>query len=138
MPAHEKLSGVQFAFHPSTHREMGGVPHHTVEVWAGEHAGSQWAQAHPTERNQWAGSSSDPGTRPIASLSWHHKTGEILGLHTEPEFRRQGVATRMLQEGRRISSETRGVTKPKHSSYRTTSGEAWARSTGDRLPKRDR
>lgn len=136
MPADEHL-GTQFVFHPSTHREMGGVPHHTVEVWQQEHAETPWAQAHPTERNQWAGSSGiDPGTQPIGSLSWHHKTGEILGLHTVPEFQRQGVATSMLQESRRIAADTRGVARPRHSDLRTTPGDAWARSLGERLPRR--
>jgi hypothetical protein len=132
----EALSKVQFSFHPSTHREMGGVPHHTVEVWESEHAGTPWAQAHPAERNRYAGSDLDPGYRPIASMSWHHKTGEILGLHTSPQFQRQGIATGMWHEGQRIASETRGVTKPKHSPVRTESGERWARSLGGRLPRR--
>ena len=135
MPAHEHLS-TQFVFHPSTHRSMGGVPHHTVETWSSEHADTPWAQAHPAERNAYAGSSIDPGHRPVASLSWHHKTGEILGVHTEPEHRRQGHASKLLSEGRRLAGETRGVTAPKHSAQRTDSGEAWARSTGDRLPRR--
>ncbi len=123
-------------FHPSTHREMGGVPHHTVEVWNAEHAATPWAQAHPAERNQYAGSDIDPGHRPIGSMSWQHKTGEILGISTEPEHRRRGLATRMWHEAHRVAGETRGVVEPKHSVDRTESGEAWARSLGGRLPKR--
>lgn len=136
--SHRALNTEQFAFafHPSTHRSMGGVPHHTVEVWHPEHRETEWAQARPEERNQWAGSSVDPGHRPIGSISWHHRTGEIRGVFTDKAHQRQGIATAMLGEARRIAGETRGVTKPRHSPQRTDSGEAWARSTGDRLPRR--
>ena len=98
---------LQFRFHPSTHREMGGVPHHTVEVWQEEHAETPWAQAHPAERNTYAGSSVDPGTRPVGSFNWHHETGEILGMFTDPEHQRQGVATSMWHEANRVAGETR-------------------------------
>ena len=136
--SHRALNTEQFsfAFHPSTHRQMGGVPHHTVEVWPKEHAETDWARAHPGERNQYAGSDLDPGHRPVASLSWHHKTGEIRGLFTDPQHQRQGIATAMLGEARRVAGETRGVTHPRHSPQRTKSGEAWARSLGERLPRR--
>jgi len=137
--SHRALNPDQFdfAFHPSTHREMGGVPYHTVEVWPKEASGSGWAQMHPGERQHWYGSSvqGEHGP-PAASLSWHHKTGEILGLFTEKQHQRQGIATAMLGEARRISGETRGVTSPRHSPQRTESGEAWARSLGERLPRR--
>jgi GNAT superfamily N-acetyltransferase len=138
--SHHALNREQFdfAFHPSTHQEMGGVPYHTVEVWPKESAESDWAKMHPGERQHWYGTSLQ-GTHapPAASISWHHKTGEIQGIFTAQEHQRQGIATSMLGEARRIAGETRGVTSPRHSSYRTNSGEAWARSTGDRLPRRD-
>lgn len=134
------LNEAQFStsFHPSTHREMGGVPYHTVEVWKKDEAESSWAQMHPGERQHWYGSSGvDPGTRPAASLSWHHGTGEILGLYTEKEHQRQGIATAMYRQAQSVAGETRGVTIPRHSSQRTNSGEAWARSLGERLPRRN-
>jgi GNAT superfamily N-acetyltransferase len=130
MPAHEHL-GAQFVFHAANPREMGGVSHHTVEAWAPEHAGTEWAQAHPAERGRWEGSSVDPGHRPMSSLSWHHKTGEIKGVYTAPEHQRQGLASALHAD-----AGQRGVVAPKHSADRTTSGDAWARSVGGRLPRR--
>ena len=34
----------------------------------------------------------------------------------------------MWEEGHRIAAETRGVKPPRHSRFRTTAGEGWARS----------
>lgn len=115
---------------------MGGSQVHTVEAWHPDHASSSWAQAPPTERDQYAGSSVDPGYRPLSSMSWHHKTGEIRGVYTDPQFQRQGLATRLWSEGQRLAEETRGVTAPKHSADRTNAGDAWARSVGGRLPRK--
>ena len=70
-------------------------------------------------------------------MSWHHQTGEIRGVYTDPEHQRQGVASSLYQHGQEIASTTRGVPKPRHSTFRTNSGDAWARSVGGRLPKRD-
>lgn len=136
MAAHEKLSS-QFTsvFHPANPKAMGGSATHTVEAWAPEHAGTAWAQAHPTERDQYAGSSVDPGHRPMSSMSWHHKTGEVRGVYTAPEHQRQGIASSLWNEGQRLSSE-RGVKSPRHSADRTTAGDAWARSVGGRVPRR--
>lgn len=136
MAAEESLS-TQFVFHKANPKAMGGVPHHTVEAWAPEHAGTDWAKAHPSERNQLVGSFMDPGIRPIGSMSWHHQTGEVRGIDTDPGHRRQGVASSMWAEGQRVAGETRGVKLPKHSAQRTTAGDAWAKSVGGRLPKRD-
>ena len=138
MPAHENLAS-QFAtiFHPANPKEMGGVSHHTVEAWAPEHADEPWAKAHPTERMGYEGSSSDPGIRPLSSLSWQHGTGEIKGVYTRPDVQRQGLASALHTKAHEIAGETRGVPTPKHSSYRTNPGDAWARSVGGRLPKRN-
>ena len=65
-------------------------------------------------------------------MSWHHKTGEIKGTYTVPEQQRRGVATSLFQQ-----AHGQGVVKPKHSSFRTNSGDAWARSMGGRLPPRN-
>jgi len=124
-------------FHPANPKSMGGVPHHTIEAWAPEHASTAWAKAHPSERDTYAGSSLDPGTRPIASMSWHHKTGEIRGVYTAKEHQRQGIASSLYSEGQSLSGQ-RGVPAPKHSADRTDAGDAWAKSVGGRLPRRGR
>ena len=134
--SHAALNPEQFSFHMANPQEMGGIPTHTMEAWAPEHAGTDWAKAHPAERNQYAGSSVDPGHRPIGSISWHHKTGEIRGVFVGKEHQRQGIATALLHQASEVAGGTRGVTTPKHSPDRTDSGEAWARSLGGRLPKR--
>lgn len=133
-----QAKGTQFTavFHPANPRAMGGSSTHTVEAWRPEHAGSEWAQAHPSERYTYAGSSLDPGTRPMGSLSWHHKTGEIKGVYTDPEHQRQGVASSLYVNAQEIASTTRGVPKPKHSPHRTESGEAWSKAVGGRRPAR--
>jgi hypothetical protein len=128
--------GTQFVFHQATPGQMGGTPYHTVEVWSAEHAATPWARTDPVERARWTGSSEDPGIEPISSMSWSHKTGEIQGIYTHHEHQRRGHATRMWHESQRIAGETRGVVNPRHSADRTTSGEAWARSLGGRLPRR--
>lgn len=137
MPAHENLSS-QFSviFHPANPRSMGGISTHTVEAWAPEHVNEPWAQAHPSEREAWAHSEADPGIRPIASMSWHHKTGEVRGVYTAKEHQRQGIASSLWQEGHRLANEQR-VSTPRHSPQRTNAGDAWARSVGGRLPRRD-
>lgn len=138
MAAHESISKTQFAtiFHPANPKSMGGISTHTVEAWAPEHVDEPWAKAHPSERMGYEGSSSDPGIRPLSSMSWHHQTGEIKGVYTREDVKRQGLATALHLEAQDIAGETRGVPKPKHSSFRTTAGDAWARSVGGRLPRR--
>jgi ribosomal protein S18 acetylase RimI-like enzyme len=136
MAAHDHL-GAQFVFHAANPKSMGGISTHTVEAWAPEHVETPWAQAHPSERMGYEGSSIDPGLRPMASMSWHHQTGEVKGVYTVPEHQRQGLATSLWHEGHRLS-EQRGVPAPKHSTFRTNSGDPWARSVGGRLPKRSK
>lgn len=116
--SHAALNTEQFAYHfiPARPREMGGSHEHTLRAQAGTRSGS------------WYGN--------VGALRWHHKTGEILGVDTGESFRRQGVATAMLGEARRIAGETRGVVRPRHSEARTDLGEKWARSLGERLPRR--
>lgn len=111
--SHRALNPEQFhyVFNQAKPRSMEGPRHHELRVYAG-------------------------GTMSIGQLMWHHKTGEIGNINVSPEVRRQGVATAMLGHARQLASETRGVRSPRHSSDRTESGEAWARSLGERLPKR--
>lgn len=130
MAAQDHL-GVQFVFHKANPNEMGGISTHTLEAWDPEHASSPWAQAHPAERNRYTGSDVDPGIRPIGSISWHHKTGEIRGVYVVPEHQRKGIATAMLHE-----AQTTPTRSPRHSTDRTTAGDAWARSAGGPLPRR--
>jgi len=103
-----------YAFKRARPKEMGGSHEHQVTAYGETNCG-QWR---------------------LGDIRWHHKTGEILGLGTYEPFRRQGVATGMLGEARRIAGETRGVASPRHSAQRTDLGEQWARSLGERLPKR--
>lgn len=56
---------------------------------------------------------------------------KIRDISVKPEFQRQGIATGMYRY-----AEAAGL-KPKHSDQRTDQGEAWARSLGVRLPRRD-
>lgn len=130
------LHPTQFLFHKANPNTMGGVPHHTVETWAPEHVETSWAKAHPSDRNTYAGSDLDPGHRPLGSMSWHHKTGEIRGINVEPAHQRQGLATGMFHQAQQVAESTRGVTQPRHSADRTASGDAWAQSFGGRIPKR--
>lgn len=133
-----KGKGTQFTtvFHPANARSMGGISTHTIEAWAPEHAGTEWATTHPAERSRWEGSSVDPGHRPLSSMSWHHKTGEIRGVYTEPAHQRQGIASSLYQQSQEVASTTRGVPAPRHSVDRTEAGDAWARSVGGRRPRR--
>ena len=126
--------GAVLRFHPANPREMGGVSHHTLEAWDPKDADTDWAKARPEERDRYTGSADDPGTKPIGSISWSHQTGEIKGVFVAPEHQRQGLATHLLTEARKVAAETRGVREPKHSTFRTKAGEAWARSLGERLP----
>lgn len=72
----------------------------------------------------------------VGKLNWAHKSGNITGIYVPKEFRRQGVATALYNEGTRLSQSSRGVPKPKITDDRTDLGEAWSKSLGARLPKR--
>jgi hypothetical protein len=133
-----QTKGTQFTtvFHPANPKSMGGLSVHTIEAWEPEHADSSWAQEHPSERRRWEGSYVDPGHRPMGSMSWHHKTGEIIGVYTSKQFQRQGVASSLWSQGHEIAGETRGVPAPKHSPQRTDAGDAWSKAVGGRRPRR--
>ncbi len=124
-----------FKFHIANPKSMGGIPTHTLEAWKPEEANTPWAEARPEDRNHYAGSADDPGHRPVASISWHHHTGEIMGVYSNE--RRQGIATELLRRARNIAANTYGVVSPKHSKDRTNAGDAWAKSLGERLPRRN-
>ena len=71
----------------------------------------------------------------VGRLEWSKRTGKILAVDVTQEFRRQGLATALLGHARRLSAKY-GIKAPVHSNDRTDAGEAWARSLGERLPKR--
>lgn len=62
----------------------------------------------------------------IARLSWRPDTGEVVHLYVAAEYRRQGLATLMWDEARRLDSSVQ------HSQYRTKAGDAWASRIADR------
>jgi ribosomal protein S18 acetylase RimI-like enzyme len=103
-----------FAFRQAKPKEMESRPMHELRVY-GETRGRYGS---------------------MGEMYWHHKTGEIANITVHEPFRRQGVATAMLGHARQLAGETRGVRPPRHSPDRTESGEAWARSLGERLPRR--
>jgi GNAT superfamily N-acetyltransferase len=56
--------------------------------------------------------------------------GTISYVSVEKPFRRKGVATALLRRGRKAGLALQ------HDDARSTMGDAWARSLGERLPKR--
>jgi 8-oxo-dGTP pyrophosphatase MutT (NUDIX family)/GNAT superfamily N-acetyltransferase len=106
----------EFRFTKATPKSMGGSHIHTLQSFP---AGS------PVDAKMDSG-----------SIRWHYKTGEITGIDVAPQYRRQGLGTELLDQARQVAATTRGVVAPRHSDNRTDAGEAWARSTGDRLPRR--
>lgn len=71
---------------------------------------------------------------------WGHDgpvAGEIDKIDVGEKFRRQGIASQMLEEARRTSEIDKNVPYAVHSTTRTAEGEAWAQSTGDKLPPRN-
>lgn len=71
---------------------------------------------------------------PVGGMVWSSK--EVQNIDVKPPYQRQGLATRMWQEGHRVASENVRVPAPKHSADRTDAGDAWARKVGGRLPRR--
>jgi hypothetical protein len=71
----------------------------------------------------------------IGYLEWHKKTGEILNVDVDKPFRRQGVATSLLRRAQDLSSKY-NLQSPLHSKDRSDQGDAWAKSTGDKVPRR--
>ena len=73
---------------------------------------------------------------PTGVFQWHHKTGEILNVTVDSDHQRQGIATQMYRHAHEISANEQGVVPPKHSDDRTDQGDSWAKSLGERVPKR--
>lgn len=108
MPANDHL-GPQFQFEKATPKSMDGSRNHVVRAMVnGEHAGA---------------------------VLWNHKSGEVHNITVHPSYQRQGLATGLWHEAKRVAEQTRGVRSPRHSPDRTDAGEGWARSLGERLPR---
>jgi ribosomal protein S18 acetylase RimI-like enzyme len=97
---------------------------------ASDHLGMQFEHSeemHPPRHELHA--YSDSGEH-MGYLSWRKKgavnPGKVLMVETEPEFRRQGVATALWNE-----AHSRGIKPaPVHSTEQTKSGAAWAKKVG--------
>ena len=72
----------------------------------------------------------------VGKLNWAHPKGSITGIHVSKGVRRQGIGTALFREATRFASTNRGVPTPKITDDRTDLGEAWAKSLGQRLPRR--
>ena len=74
--------------------------------------------------------------KPVGSMTWNSKDVGFIG--TQSGFQRLGIATAMWEHGHSLAAENAKIPAPKHSADRTTQGDAWARSVGGRLPRRQR
>lgn len=63
--------------------------------------------------------------------------GEVKHIQTASDYKRQGVATEAFRLANFAHGRGGGEEAIKHSATRTPSGDAWAKSTGGRLPKLD-
>jgi hypothetical protein len=77
----------------------------------------------------------DKPSTTLGHLHWNSNTGEILDVHVIPGARRKKAATAMLKAAKDIAAKT-GVPAPVHSGDRSDQGDAWAKSTGEKLPER--
>lgn len=66
----------------------------------------------------------------------HWDTKGVRNIGVVPTHQRQGLATAMWNEG--MNRAGGRVPMPKHSADRTDAGDAWARSVGGKLPRRQR
>jgi hypothetical protein len=69
-----------------------------------------------------------------AYIDWE-PSGELYYIKVPPEYRRQGIATR-LWEAAKEHARKFGLPIPTHSQYRTDEGDAWAKSLDEELPSR--
>ena len=70
------------------------------------------------------------GSERVGNLEWYGRTGEVYEIVVRADHRRKGLATAMWEFAQDAPK------KPKHSTQRTNDGEAWARTTGDSMPRR--
>lgn len=76
-----------------------------------------------------------PDRGQLGRLEWTAK--QVHNIDVNHEVRRQGVGTKLWETAQSLA-DGRKIPAPKHSSQRTTAGDAWARSVGGPLPRRDR
>lgn len=62
--------------------------------------------------------------------------GEVHHIQTASDFKRQGVATEAFRLANFAHGRSGGKEPLKHAPLRTSSGDEWAKSTGDKLPKK--
>lgn len=62
--------------------------------------------------------------------------GEVNHIQTAGDYKRQGVATEAFRLANFAHGRGGGKEALKHASMRTPSGDAWAKSTGDKLPRK--
>lgn len=86
------------------------IPHHVVDAY--------------NKKGEWMG-----------NIMWNKRSGSIEDIRTREDMRRKGIATATYKAAQKIAAE-KGIKSPKHSAKRTEEGEAWAKSTGEELPKR--
>jgi len=65
-----------------------------------------------------------------------NRNGEVSGLETDPNLRRQGHAKELWNAAHEHAETTPGVPTPQHSRLRTKAGEAWAKAVGGEVPPR--
>ena len=112
MAAYENLSGYQFRFEKGNPKSpIGKETRHRVVA--------------------------EEGSDYVGELEWFSRgNNHISNIFVEPNHRRQGIATDMWNYAHEVAKTTRGVQPPRHSPDRTDDGDAWAKSTGKRVPKR--
>ncbi|MDX6225496.1 MAG: hypothetical protein QOE64_1872 [Frankiales bacterium] len=79
----------------------------------------------------------DRDLQPVGYLRWLAKRTQeqdfdagVIGIvEVREPYRRLGIATRLLREAKRVSTEE-GWTPPRHNSRRSMLGDLWARSVG--------
>lgn len=71
----------------------------------------------------------------VASLIWHHTTGDIIGIGVEKEYQRKGIATELYRLAMKLSESPAKIIAPAHSEVRSPEGQAWAKSVGGVIPE---
>lgn len=73
----------------------------------------------------------------LGYMDWHKKSGKIDNIHVTETMRGLGVATSMYERAQSLAASA-GIASPKHSSFRTDKGDAWASKVGGEMPRRSR
>ena len=130
----EKLNQVQFRYLYEKPLVSGG--RHTLNVQARYYS--------PASSNNAKDEHGDPVKvakqytfNDAGRMEWQ-SDGKLEEIHVDTNFRRQGVATKMWHFAKALSATKPGVIPyPTHSDERTKEGDAWAKSTGDPVPKNE-